>query len=135
MKLDLSDIEREVVRLRSKGYSFSTVADMLDKNNYQQVQEIYYRALKKLRTWNYLDKKDPYLIRAADRHEFSFNRLMRLCTFLRNRNLLYTYFQVPMNYLTNLKYLNSSDLEVLIDSRKYRYEFGWMAGDANVSAT
>lgn len=135
MKLDLSDIEREVVRLRSKGYSFSTVADMLDKNNYQQVQEIYYRALKKLRTWNYLDKKDPYLIRAADRHEFSFNRLMRLCTFLRNRNLLYTYFQVPTNYLTNLKYLNSSDLEVLIDSRKYRYEFGWMAGDANISAT
>lgn len=135
MKLDLSEIEREVVRLRSKGYSFSTVADMLDKNNYQQVQEIYYRALKKLRTWNYLDKKDPYLIRAADRHEFSFNRLMRLCTFLRNRNLLYTYFQVPTNYLTNLKYLNNSDLEVLIDSRKYRYEFGWMAGDANVSAT
>lgn len=135
MKLDLSDIEREVVRLRSKGYSFSTVADMLDKNNYQQVQEIYYRALKKLRTWNYLDKKDPYLIRAADRHEFSFNRLMRLCTFLRNRNLLYTYFQVPTNYLSNLKYLNSSDLEVLIDSRKYRYEFGWMAGDTNASTT
>lgn len=135
MKLDLSEIEREVVRLRSKGYSFSTVADMLDKNNYQQVQEIYYRALKKLRTWNYLDKKDPYLIRAADRHEFSFNRLMRLCTFLRNRNLLYTYFQVPTNYLTNLKYLNSSDLEVLIDSRKFRYEFGWMVGDTNVSTT
>lgn len=135
MKLDLSEIEREVVRLRSKGYSFSTVADMLDKNNYQQVQEIYYRALKKLRTWNYLDKKDPYLIRAADRHEFSFNRLMRLCTFLRNRNLLYTYFQVPTNYLTTLKYLNSSDLEVLIDSRKFRYEFGWMVGDTNVSTT
>lgn len=135
MKLDLSKIENDVVRLRSKGYSFSTVADMLDKNNYQQVQEIYYRALKKLRTWNYLNKKDPYLIRAADRHEYSFSRLMRLCTFLRNRNLLYTYFQVPTNYLTNIKYLNSSDIEVLIDSRKYRYEFGWMTGDTDVSDT
>lgn len=135
MKLDLSKIENDVVRLRSKGYSFSTVADMLDKNNYQQVQKIYYRALKKLRTWNYLNKKDPYLIRAADRHEYSFSRLMRLCTFLRNRNLLYTYFQVPTNYLTNIKYLNNSDIEVLIDSRKYRYEFGWMVGDTNVSDT
>lgn len=135
MKLDLSEIETDVIRLRSKGYSFSTVADMLDKNNYQQVQEIHYRALKKLRTWNYLNKKDPYLIRAADRHGYSFSRLMRLCTFLRNRNLLYTYFQFPTNYLVNVKYLNSSDLEVLIDSRKYRYEFRWMAGDTNVSET
>ena len=121
MKLALSELETNVLRLKAKGYTFNKIAESLGKNSYQQIQEIYGRALKKLRVWNYLNKHDKHLIRAAGAYGYSFDKLMKLCSFLQNKNLLKTYYQMPTKDLAGINYLNSNDLEVLIASKKYRY--------------
>lgn len=117
LRPELSEKEKVIVRMRKDGYTYKQIAEKFGYPSYQNPQGIYYRALDKLRKWQYIEKNDPELIEAAECAGLRFDQLLRIYNCLLRNKVFRNYKSMSEAELRNLDGIGDLYLNVLLDSK------------------
>lgn len=108
-----TDVELDVVRLRSDGYSFAKISRDLGFHSYQRVQQLYKAAIKKADTLRVLTYRYPSLLNAMLEFDYPYRSMAKLCKILLNDNLIGTYMTKTEDELLAYKDIGSNYVKVL----------------------
>ena len=99
----LSEKELVILHLRGRqGLTFAECASRMGTKHYTQIQELYKNTLKKIKTWNEINERDPRFLRVCEQHNYPWRSVARLWSILKKNNVVNRYKRMELDELKQL---------------------------------